>query len=92
MTDLTDTVSSGLDALMEHVANSNTRRGWAPAPLTNAKRAAQENDAQEEAKLNALNQAWWGADKHDRAYWHSVLDPFVSQETFEKIMKSMGLS
>lgn len=83
-------VTSGLDKLMEDLAASNKRRGW--EPLANAKRAAEVNDKAWDEKLTAAMRSYYESDKHDRAYWHEVLDGHVTAETFEELMASMGLT
>lgn len=77
-------VTSGLDRLMEHLEESNKRRGW--APLANAQRLATENEEAWDARLKEEERPYYEADVHDRAYWHSVLDGKIAPETFEELM------
>jgi hypothetical protein len=82
-------VTSGLDKLMQHLEESNARRGW--TPLANAQRAAKENDEAWDAKLTAEAAPYWNANTHDEAYWRSVLGGRISEATFNELMRSLGL-
>jgi hypothetical protein len=55
-------------------------------------RLAKENDTTWDARLLAEEKPYWDADIHDRAYWHSVLDGYVSTENFERLMRRLGIT
>lgn len=86
-----DGVSEALDKLLEHVADSNARRGWAPVDLTNAKRDAAANDEAERKAFVAKYDSYWRADVHEAEYLRGVLRGHVTEANIDKFLHSLGL-